>query len=59
MEKSGKSGSIPEESVRILTAVGEWMDKNGSTIYEAERCKVKKSALADFTRKGNTLYIHV
>src|SRR5579863_8625957 len=52
-------GSIPEESVRILTAVGEWMDKNGSTIYETERCKVKESAFADFTRKGNTLYIHV
>ena len=52
-------GSIPEESVRILTAVGEWMDKNGSTIYEAERCKVRHSAFADFTRKGNTLYIHV
>ena len=52
-------GSIPEESVRILTAVGDWMDKNGSTIYEAERCKVRESAFADFTRKGNTLYIHV
>jgi alpha-L-fucosidase len=52
-------GSIPEESVRILTAVGNWMDKNGSTIYEAQRCKVRESALADFTRKGNTLYVHV
>ena len=52
-------GSIPEESVKILSAVGAWMDKNGSTIYEAERCKVRESAFADFTRKGNTLYIHV
>ena len=26
-------GSIPEESVRILTKVGEWMDKNGAAIY--------------------------
>ena len=26
-------GSVPEESVRILTEVGEWMDKNGPTIY--------------------------
>ena len=52
-------GSIPEESVRILTAVGEWMDKNGSTIYQAERCNVKESAFADFTRNGNTLYVHV
>jgi alpha-L-fucosidase len=52
-------GSIPEESVRILTAVGKWMDKHGEAIYESERCKVTRSALARFTRKGNTLYIHV
>jgi len=52
-------GSIPEESVKILSAVGAWMDKNGSTIYEAERCKVTNSTFADFTRKGNTLNIHV
>jgi alpha-L-fucosidase len=52
-------GSVPEESVRILDAVGAWMDRNGSTIYEAERCNVKHSLFANFTRKGNTLYIHV
>jgi alpha-L-fucosidase len=52
-------GSIPEESVRILSAVGKWMDKYGPTIYEAERCRVTQSVMANFTRKGNTLYIHV
>lgn len=52
-------GSIPEESVRILTAVGKWMDKNGATIYESERCRVSRSNYANFTRKGNTLYVHV
>jgi alpha-L-fucosidase len=52
-------GSIPEESVRILTAVGKWMEKNGDTIYTAELCKVKRSNYALFTRKGNTLYMHV
>ena len=26
-------GSIPEESVRILDAVGSWLDRNGSAIY--------------------------
>jgi alpha-L-fucosidase len=51
-------GSIPEESVRILTAVGKWMSANGSTIYTAERCQVKRSEFANFTRKGNTLYVH-
>ena len=52
-------GSIPDDSVRILAAVGKWMDKNGDTIYTAEPCQVKRSNYALFTRKGNTLYMHV
>jgi len=52
-------GSIPEESVRILTAVGRWVEKYGPTIYETERCRVTSSVMANFTRKGNTLFIHV
>jgi alpha-L-fucosidase len=52
-------GSIPEESIGILTQTGKWMDRNGSSIYTAERCKVKSSEYANFTRKGNTLYMHV
>ena len=35
------------------------MDKNGQAIYGTERCRVRTSKFADFTRKGNTLYIHV
>jgi len=52
-------GSIPEESIRDLTEVGKWMAKNGDTIYNAEPCKVRRSNYANFTRKGNTLYMHV
>ncbi len=52
-------GSIPEESVRILTAVGRWMERNGQTIYGAQRCRVNRSNYANFTRHGNTLYVHV
>ena len=52
-------GSIPEESVAILTETGKWMDRNGSSIYTAERCKVNRSTYANFTRKGNTLFMHV
>ena len=51
-------GSIPEESIRILNAVGSWMDRNGSAIYGADRCQVRRSNFANFTRKGNRLYIH-
>ncbi|MGO9894533.1 MAG: alpha-L-fucosidase [Bryobacteraceae bacterium] len=52
-------GSIPEESVRILTAVGKWMEKNGETIYQSEACQPGRSEFASFSRKGNTLYMHV
>jgi alpha-L-fucosidase len=52
-------GSIPEESVRILSAVGQWMDRNGATIYASEPCQPRNSVFANFTRQGKTLYIHV
>src|SRR5690349_24797484 len=35
------------------------MDRNGHTIYESERCQPRRSSYAAFTRKGNTLYMHV
>src|SRR5579872_4270298 len=52
-------GSVPPESERILTEVGRWMDTNGHTIYESDLCQVRRSNYASFTRKGNTLYMHV
>ncbi len=52
-------GSIPEESVKIMTAVGKWMERNGQSIYAAERCQPRRSNFAGFTRRGNTLYMHV
>ncbi len=52
-------GSIPPESQRILSEVGEWMKTGGAAIYGADPCQVSRSAYANFTRKGNTLYMHV
>lgn len=52
-------GSIPEESVRTLTDVGRWMSRNGASIYGAERCQAGWHPYANFSRKGNTLYVHV
>ena len=52
-------GSIPEESVKILQQAGHWMQRNGETIYGSEVCRANTSSYADFTRKGNTLYMHV
>jgi alpha-L-fucosidase len=52
-------GTIPEESVKIFQEVGRWMQRNGNTIYAADICQVGSSNFASFTRKGNTLYMHV
>jgi alpha-L-fucosidase len=52
-------GSIPEESVRILTQVGEWMDGNGPAIYQTEPCQSDWHVYANYTRRGNTLYMHI
>ncbi len=51
-------GSVPEESVRILTSVGKWMDRNGQSIYRTDKCQPRRSNYAGFTRNGNTLYMH-
>lgn len=52
-------GSIPEESVRILQEVGQWMGRNGETIYKSGLCQPRRSAYATYTRTGNTLYMQV
>src|SRR6266852_2873628 len=52
-------GSIPEESVAVLTDVGQWMARNGESIYHSDPCQPRRSNYASFTRKGNTLYMHV
>jgi alpha-L-fucosidase len=51
-------GSIPEESVTVLEAVGQWLQTNGKAIYEAERSSLRSEVNANYTRRGNTLYIH-
>src|SRR5690242_18611860 len=52
-------GSIPEESARVLEQVGQWMSKNGQTIYKSDLCQPRRSNYASFTRTGNTLFMHV
>ncbi len=52
-------GSVPQESVNILGTVGRWLERNGEAIYATGRCQPRRSNYAAFTRKGNTLYMHV
>ena len=47
-----RTAPFPEESVRILTAVGKWMDNNGQTIYDAETLPVAEFPLREFHAQG-------
>jgi alpha-L-fucosidase len=51
-------GSVPPASVKILEEVGKWLEVNGKSIYGTERGKMGVVINANFTRRGNTLYIH-
>jgi alpha-L-fucosidase len=51
-------GSIPPETVTCLESVGEWLKTNGKTIYGTDRVKAAWNTNANYTRRGNTLYIH-
>ena len=50
-------GSVPPESVEVLEAVGKWLETNGRAIYETERGEFQDYPNANFTRRGNTLYV--
>jgi alpha-L-fucosidase len=52
-------GSVPPESVKILTTVGDWMDHNSSALYGADMCQPTRCRFGSFSRKGNTLFLHI
>jgi alpha-L-fucosidase len=51
-------GSIPPETVAVLDSVGKWLDTNGKAFYGTERGSISGNDNANFTRRGNTLYVH-
>jgi alpha-L-fucosidase len=52
-------GSIPGESVQILSSVGDWLHRHGETIYESDVCQPRRGNYLSFTRKGSTLFAYV
>ena len=52
-------GSVPEESVRSMRAIGAWMKVNGASIYGTGASVFSQLPWGRSTTKGQTLYLHV
>lgn len=52
-------GNIPKQSVEILEQIGEWMEKNGESIYGCGICEIPKPEWGRYTQKGDVIYAHV
>jgi alpha-L-fucosidase len=53
-------GSVPEESVKSLRAIGDWMKTNGEAIYATQASPFKKLPFnGRCTRKPGKVYLHV
>ena len=52
-------GNIPEESMEILETIGEWMKKNGDSIYGCGKSEIGSIECGRLTRKDNKIYYHL
>ncbi|WP_080831819.1 alpha-L-fucosidase [Cohnella massiliensis] len=52
-------GEIPRESLDALAGVGEWLRRNGDSIYGCGASELPKPEWGRYTRKGDKLYAHV
>jgi alpha-L-fucosidase len=52
-------GSVPEESVQSMRAIGTWMAVNGESIYGTRASVFSHLPWGRSTTKGHTLYLHV
>ena len=52
-------GTLPEESVNRLLAMGKWLEKYGDTIYGTDGGCVGEQYWGVTTQTGKTLYVHV
>ena len=52
-------GNFPPQSVKILKEIGEWMQKNGDSIYGCGMSSMPRPDFGRITQKGNLLYYHI
>lgn len=52
-------GEIPESEKNNFIKIGEWLKKNGESIYATTGGPYKPGAWGVSTRKGNKIYLHI
>ncbi len=52
-------GSIPQESIESMQAIGKWMAANGESIYGTSASPFDKPAWGRYTTKPGRLFVHV
>lgn len=53
------NGKFPPQAVDILKGIGEWVDKNGETIYGTNGGPVTPKSWGVTTEKGNEVFVHL
>ncbi|HAU36168.1 MAG TPA: alpha-L-fucosidase [Phycisphaerales bacterium] len=52
-------GTIPEDSVRILTEAGQWLARNREFLPNSTRSPFSWNNCSTLTTRGNTVYVHL
>ena len=53
------NGELPAAAVERMKAMGEWLAKNGETVYGTEAGDIAEQEWGVTTRKGDRLFVHI